>query len=84
MDTSGGGGLTRTASLFASVFIQDEESREFLSSFVNAAILKAVRAEMSSPTGVIADRLTIRAVAETSPRGWFRDRSGEKSVHHRG
>ena len=30
MDTSGGGGLTRTASLFASVFVRDAESREYL------------------------------------------------------
>ena len=57
METSGGGGLTRTTSLFASVFITDDASREYLSSFVNTAILRAVREEMGSPTGVIADRL---------------------------
>ena len=45
--------------LFASVFIWDAESREYLRGFVNSDIIRAVRAEMESVTGIIAGRLRI-------------------------
>ena len=59
MDTSGGGGVTRTSSFRASVFAQDSESREALKNYVNAEVIRIVVAEMESHSGIVADRLMI-------------------------
>ena len=59
LDTSGGGGLTKTSSFFASVFAQDSESREALKDYVDADVIRIVIDAMASETGVVADRLMI-------------------------
>ena len=46
-------------SLFASVFVWDSDSRVYFRGFVNSDIIRAIRTEMDSPTGIIADRLSM-------------------------
>ena len=43
MDTNGGGGLTRTCAILATVFMQDQDDAQYLKNCLDAELLAAVR-----------------------------------------